>query len=100
MTRHLLPINEAVLQKTVVRCRERQILIPTLAQQKNPNTLPDKILKRLQQVGLWDIDPINLFRITWKNAPQEHGGLFNQGNWIEFPPELTGVSARIIGLVG
>jgi cysteine synthase len=26
--------------------------------------------------------------------------LFNAGNWIEFPPGLTGVDARIIGLVG
>ena len=42
-------------------------------------------------VGLWDVDPLNLFRITWKNEPKEKGGLFNRGNWIEFPPELTGV---------
>jgi cysteine synthase len=26
--------------------------------------------------------------------------LFNDGNWLEFPSELTGVPARIIGLVG
>ncbi len=44
--------------------------------------------------------PVNLFRITWKNEPVERGGLFNQGNWIEFPPELTGVDTRIIGLLG
>ena len=41
-----------------------------------------------------------LFRITWKNEPVERGGLFNDGNWIEFPSALTGVDARIIGLVG
>jgi cysteine synthase len=49
---------------------------------------------------LWDVDPANLFRITWKNEPTESGGLFNRGNWIEFPPALTGVPARIVGLVG
>jgi cysteine synthase len=93
-------INERVLEKTVQRCRERNIIIPTFAQQKNPTTIPAKIKQRLAGVGLWDLDPVNLFRITWKNEPVERGGGFNQGNWIEFPPELTGVPARIIGLIG
>ena len=93
-------INEDVLRKTAERCRERKIIIPTFAQQKNPRTVPDSIKERLKNVGLWDIDPVNLFRITWKNEPREQGGLFNDGNWVEFPPELTGVPARIIGLAG
>jgi len=94
------PINEAVLEKTVARCRERNIIIPTFAQQKDPRKIPASIRARLERVGLWDVDPVNLFRITWKNEPVEHGGLFNDGNWIEFPAALTGVSTRIIGLVG
>ncbi len=93
-------LNEQVLDKTAARCRERGILIPTLTEQRNPETIPDKIKQRLKQVGLWDVDPANLFRITWKNEPVERGGLFNHGNWIEFPSELTGVDARIVGLVG
>ena len=93
-------INEAVLETTVERCRQRGIIIPTIAQQKDPTTIPDSVTRRLQQVGLWDVDPVNLFRITWKNQPQSHGGLFNEGNWIEFPSALTGVDARIVGLVG
>lgn len=93
-------INEKVLEKTVQRCRERNIIIPTFAQQKDPTIVPAAIQKRLANVGLWDVDPANLFRITWKNEPVERGGGYNDGNWIEFPPELTGVSARIVGLVG
>jgi len=92
--------DDIVLEKTAARCRERGILIPTLAEQKNPDLIPEKVKARLKSIGLWDIDPLNLFRITWKNEPRERGGLFNQGNWIEFPPALTGVDARIIGLVG
>ncbi len=98
--KNVTEINEAVLERTVERCRERGIVIPTFAQMRDPSTLPDAILARLQAVGLWDVDPLNLFRITWKNEPREHGGLFADGNWIEFPPELTGVAARIVGLVG
>ncbi len=95
-----IEINKQVLERTVQRCRDRGIVIPTFAQQKDPWSIPDKIVDRLKGVGLWDVDPVNLFRITWKNEPVEQGGAFGQGNWIEFPPELTGVDARIVGLVG
>jgi cysteine synthase len=93
-------INEEVLRATAQRCRERNIIIPTLAQQRDPQLVPDAIRQRLERVGLWDVDPVNLFRITWKNEPTAHGGLYNNGNWLEFPPQLTGVEARIVGLVG
>jgi cysteine synthase A len=93
-------INEAVLKKTVERCSQRQIAIPTLAEQKDPSLVPEPIKRRLASVGLWDVNPLNLYRITWKNEPKDEGGLYNRGNWLEFPPELTGVKARIVGLVG
>jgi len=92
--------NEDVLSRTVERFRERRILLPTFAQMRDPASAPEKIKRRLKNVGLWDVDPANLFRVTWKNEPIDQGGLFNEGNWIEFPPELTGVETRIIGLVG
>lgn len=96
-----MKINEAVLDKTAARCRERGVVIPTFKQMLDPQeNVPQKIKERLKGVGLWDVDPLNLFRITWKNEPVEKGGGYNDGNWIEFPPVLTGVSARIIGIVG
>lgn len=93
-------INEQTLERAARHCRGRKITIPTFAQQKYPTTAPAAINERLKQVGLWDADPANLWRITWKNEPVARGGLFNHGNWIEFPPSLTGVPARIVGLVG
>lgn len=95
-----MQVNEQVLARTIERFRERKILLPTFAQMRHPETAPDKIKNRLKHVGLWDFDPANLFRITWKNEPVEKGGLFNDGNWIEFPSALTGVDTRIIGLMG
>jgi cysteine synthase len=86
--------------RTVDVLRERRVLLPTFAQMRDPTLVPDKIKQRLRTVGLSELDPANLFRITWKNEPVERGGLFNDGNWLEFPPGLTGVDARIIGLVG
>lgn len=97
----LIPeIREDVLQKSKARARERGIVLPTIAQQKDPSLVPDTIKARLREVGLWDLDPVNLFRITWKNEAVEHGGGFGNGNWIEFPSELTGVDATIVGIVG
>ncbi len=93
-------INEAVLKKTVERCKQRGIVIPTFAEQKDPTKIPERIKQKLKGVGLWEANPLNLFRITWKNEPKEKGGLFNQGNWIELPSELTGVRARIVGMIG
>ncbi len=98
MRRTLEIVDHDVLRKAAERCRERGIVIPTLQEMKHPDLVPARVRERLAEVGLWDIDPVNLFRITWKNDPET--GLYNEGNWIEFPREITGVDARIVGLVG
>ncbi len=36
-----LTINEEQIERTVQRCRERGIVIPTFAQMKNPELVPD-----------------------------------------------------------
>ncbi len=92
--------NEQALNNAVKRFRERGIILPTFAQQRNPELIPQHIKDGLRQVGLWDINPLNLFRITWKNEPVEHGGQFGRVNYIELPQALTGVDARIVMLVG
>jgi len=95
-----LTIKEEQLRRTIERAKERKIIIPTFEQMKDPGLIPDKIKNKLRDIGLWDIHPCNLFRITWKNEPVKSGGLFKGVNFLELPPELTGVQARIIGLVG
>ncbi len=67
---------------------------------KNPETIPGSIKNALKSIGLWDLTPENLFRITWKNEPISQGGGFNGVNFLEFPTSLTGTETRIIGLVG
>ena len=95
-----LSIDEQQLERTVQRARERNIIIPTFEQMKHPSLIPDRIKAKLRDVGLWEIDSLNLFRITWKNEPTEHGGAFNGINYVELPSSLTGVPARIIALIG
>ncbi|MBP8862837.1 MAG: pyridoxal-phosphate dependent enzyme [Anaerolineae bacterium] len=88
------------MENAVRRARERNIIIPTFAQQKNPALIPDVIKAELKNIGLWDITPRNLFRITWHNEPVVHGGGFDGVNYLELPSALTGVEARIVVLVG
>jgi cysteine synthase len=88
------------LERTIQRVRERNIIIPTFAQMRNPELIPDKIKEQLKGIGLWDLDPRNLFRITWHNEPKAKGGLYGGLNYIEFPESLTGTPARIVALVG
>lgn len=93
-------INESVLKRAVARARERGVVLPTFAQQRDPSRIPATVVDRLKKIGLWDVNPLNLFRITWHNAPTEKGGGFGGGNWLEFPSSLTGVNARLVGIVG
>ncbi|MDH7486235.1 MAG: pyridoxal-phosphate dependent enzyme [Anaerolineae bacterium] len=95
-----LTIDNERLERAVQRARERRIIIPTFAQMKDPARIPAGIKARLKEVGLWDINSLNLFRITWRNEPVAHGGGFGGVNTMELPPSLTGVPARIIALVG
>ncbi len=93
-------VNHETLEKTAKRFKEKGIILPTFAQMKDPTLIPQKITDKLKNIGLWDLDPLNLFRISWKNEPKEKGGLYGDVNFIELPPELTGVNARIVALVG
>ena len=89
-----------VLEKTIERCRKKGIIIPTYKELAFPQEIPVEIKEDLKNIGLWDLEPKNLFRITWKNEPVNSGGGFGQVNVIEFPSELTGIQARIKMLVG
>ncbi len=95
-----LTIVSEGLQRAIKRARERSIIIPTFKQQKDPGRIPGAIVSRLKNIGLWDIDPLNLFRISWHNEPVAHAGGFGDVNFVEFPKELTGVDARIVAIIG
>ena len=81
-------------KRAIKRAKERNIIIPTFAEMKNPDLIDDGIKAKLKDVGLWDINPLNLFRITWNNEPKEHGGGFGGVNYIELPEEITGVKSE------
>ncbi|MEX1307422.1 MAG: pyridoxal-phosphate dependent enzyme [Eubacteriales bacterium] len=95
-----LHIDEAGLKNSVKRAKEKGIILPTFAEMKNPNMIKQSIKDELKTKGLWDIDPRNLFRITWHNQATESGGGFGDVNYLEIPSEMSGVDARIIAISG
>ncbi len=92
--------KQKVLNRTIQRCRERDIIIPTFEEMAHPERIPETIREELKSIGLGDIHPRNLFRISWKNEPVESGGGFSDVNFMEIPSALSGVPARIVFLLG
>ena len=95
-----LTMHEATLESAVNVAREKAIRIPTFKQMRDPSLIPDSIKQELKEVGLWDLDPRNLFRINWHNEPAPTGGGYGGVNFVELPKELTGTDARILVLEG
>lgn len=90
--------NETYLRKTIQRCKERNIILPKFKELKEPETISEEIKEKLKSIGMQEVHPLNLFRINWQNDPQTGG--IGEINFLEIPKEITGVKARIIGLVG
>jgi len=64
-----LTVEKDRRQRAIQRVRERNIIIPTFAQMHDPSKISARIKEELRSVGLWDLNPRNLFRITWHNQP-------------------------------
>jgi cysteine synthase len=95
-----LNLQPETLEKNIAYCREKGITLPTFDMMKHPEKVPAQIKEQLKTIGLWDLHPANLYRITWQNQPKDAGGLFGDVNHIVLPPELTGCRANIIMLTG
>jgi len=81
-----LTVCEENLERNIRAARANNVIIPTFKQMRDPEPyVPDAIREKLRHVGLWEIYPLNLFRITWKNEPIDRGGLYGGPNFIELP---------------
>ncbi|MFC2134943.1 pyridoxal-phosphate dependent enzyme [Bacteroidota bacterium] len=90
--------NEDYLKRTISRCQKQKIVLPTFKQLKHPHTLSDDLKKKLKEIDIQAVHPLNLFRINWCNDPDSNG--IGGINYLEIPKEITGIDARVIGLVG
>jgi cysteine synthase len=81
-------------------CKERGVVLPTFEQLRNPlNAVPAEIQESLKEVDMQAPDPLNLFRLSWKNDV-ETGGFRETPNHVVLPSVLTGVDAPIVVMLG
>lgn len=67
---------------------------PTYDEMLDPSTLDGSLREQaLAALKANELDPINLFNITWKNAA-------NEVRKLVLPPQLTGIDANIVVLLG
>lgn len=92
-------VDAEVYGRSVGRFREAQVLLPTLAQLRDPGTIPAGIRARLAGVDPDAAHPLNLFRVHWFNDASRRG-LAAAPESIELPSALTGVPARIVLALG
>ncbi len=93
-------VDSSIQKKNAEYCKSKGIKLPTIGMMKNPDLIPGDVKAKLKTTGLWDIDPVNLYRISWKNEAVESGGLYGRVNHLLLPKELTGCKANIIVLTG
>ena len=91
--------DQDVYQRAVAHARSKKIVLPTFAQLASPKTIPAHIQNALNDVSVNEPDPLNLFRIHWYNAI-EGVGQSDQPSWLELPPSITGVNARVVVVLG
>jgi cysteine synthase len=92
-------VDADVLERTIGRFSERNILLPTFAELADPTTIPDEIVSGLSAVGPDDADPRNLFRVHWHND-RSRTGRIDTPLYLNLPSELTGVPAKILLAIG
>jgi cysteine synthase len=73
---------------------KKPIYGPTFAEMRDPSRLPASVRQRaLKAIEESPLDPVNLFNITWKDER-------NRVRHLVLPDALTGVSAKIVVLLG
>jgi cysteine synthase len=102
-------MNSAVVRPEVVDAkrrdlaakyaREKRIVLPTFSQLADVSLMPSGISAALSGVGADQADARNLWRIHWYNSPDRTSRAALPG-YIVLPPELTGVKAPILVMIG
>ncbi len=92
-------VDRRSYEHALERFRTAGIVLPTFAQLASPDCVPPAIQEALGRVDPDAAHPLNLFRVHWFNGPDRRH-LASSPAALDVPPELTGVRARIVVLLG
>ena len=91
-------VDETVYANSIRRFRDHGVLLPRISELADPRTIPEAIRVRLSTIDPDEPHPLNLFRVHWYN-PIANGRFRARPEYLELPPSLTGVAARIVVLL-
>jgi len=92
-------VDREIYARAARRFREAGIRLPTLAQLADPTTIPPEIAAEVRPVEPDVPHPRNLFRAHWHNG-RGTADPVSVPEHVVLPPELTGVEAPIVVLLG
>jgi len=92
-------VDSSSYEHSVKRFREEGIALPTFAELADPSLIPASIQSSLTSIDRDGADPLNLYRVHWYNRAGRPGQT-DVPEHLVLPPELTGVDAPIVALLG
>ncbi len=92
-------MNSSVIEKTANYFRSKNVVLPTIAELKNPHSINEDIKNKVLKLDKDSMDPANLFRVHWFNK-RDHSKFVDVPEHIVLPSEFTGVEAKIIVNLG
>ena len=92
-------MNSSVIEKTANYFRSKKVVLPTIAELKNPHSISEDIKNKVLKLDKDAMDPANLFRVHWFNK-RDHSKFLNVPEHIVLPSEFTGIDAKIIVNLG
>jgi len=92
-------MNSSVIEKTANYFRSKKVVLPTIAELKNPHSISEDIKNKVLKLDKDAMDPANLFRVHWFNK-RDHSKFLDVPEHIVLPSEFTGVDAKIIVNLG
>ncbi len=94
-------VDPAVLDKAVAHCRSRNIILPTFAEQRDPALIPGKIKDKLRRRSASGTSTRSTSSASpGRTSPRRRAASSAASTASSCPAALTGVQARIVGLVG
>jgi cysteine synthase len=92
-------VDRARRQSAIERVRSLGVRLPTWSELADPTAVESAVLPPLAKTDPDAADAANLWRVHWFNAP-DRKTLAETPGYFVLPPEMTGVAAPIVVLLG
>jgi cysteine synthase A len=92
-------VDRRVYERAIDHMRKARVVLPRFSELADPTKIPASIAAELEHIDPDAPRPGNLFRVHWYNDRARAGRQAVPG-YLDLPPALTGVEARILVALG